>query len=43
MALSQALVRLHDEPELRRSLGAAALHEARTKHTWDARLAALMA
>jgi glycosyltransferase involved in cell wall biosynthesis len=41
-ALALALKRLMDDPELGRRLSATAQVEARTKHSWDARLAAIL-
>jgi glycosyltransferase involved in cell wall biosynthesis len=38
-ALAGALIRLHDDPDLRTRLGAAAGREAAERHSWDARLA----
>lgn len=37
-ALAEALERLHDDPGLRERLGAAALGEARERHSWEARV-----
>jgi glycosyltransferase involved in cell wall biosynthesis len=42
-ALADALVALHDDPGLRARLGAAAQAEARDRHSWDARLEAMLA
>jgi glycosyltransferase involved in cell wall biosynthesis len=41
-ALCDAMIRLRDEPALSHALGTAAATEARDRHTWDARLAALV-
>jgi glycosyltransferase involved in cell wall biosynthesis len=40
-AMADALERLHDERALRERLGRAAQIEALTRHSWDARLAAI--
>jgi glycosyltransferase involved in cell wall biosynthesis len=42
-ALAGALARLHDDPELRARLGAAAAADARAHHSWDARLGETLA
>lgn len=41
-AMADALERLCADPELRLRLGQAARQEARERHSWDARLAALL-
>jgi glycosyltransferase involved in cell wall biosynthesis len=42
IALAAALERLMGDPELGRRLGGAAQQEARTRHSWDARLEAIL-
>jgi glycosyltransferase involved in cell wall biosynthesis len=42
LRLQEALRRLKDDPELRERLGRAAQEEARSQHSWDARLTTIL-